>query len=202
MRFAKAWNRPGMSKVATSRWNIAGRKARYRLPVLAADLVSRQVNAIAAAGLSALQAAQAATKTVPVVFFIGENLVETGLVGSLNRPGGNLTGVTTLNTEVGPKRLELLHELVPTSTTVALLVNPTSPVAGALLKDMQAAAGVLGRKLQVVHAAHEADLETAFAGLAKQRPVALVVTTDAIFIRLIERLAGLAMRHGVPTIFQ
>jgi len=171
-----------------------------RLPALAAELVARQVNAIAAAGLSASQAAQNATKTIPVVFFIGENPVETGLVASLNRPGGNFTGVTTLNTEVGPKRLELLHELVPKSTAIALLVNPTSPVADVLSKDMQAAAGVIGRKLQVVHAADEAGLDRVFAGLAK--PAALVVSTDAIFIRLTERLAALALRHGVPAVFQ
>lgn len=171
-----------------------------RLPALAAELVARQVNGIATAGLSASQAAQNATKTIPVVFFIGENPVETGLVASLNRPGGNFTGVTTMNTEVGPKRLELLHELVPKSTAIALLVNPTSPVADALSKGMQAAADVIGRKLQLVHAADEVGLDRVFAGLTK--PTALVVTTDAIFIRLIERLATLALRHGVPTIFQ
>lgn len=164
-----------------------------RLPALAADLVGSQVTAIAAAGISAARAAQGATKTIPTVFFIGENPVETGLVASLSRPGGNLTGVTTLNTEVGPKRLELLHELVPTSTAVGLLVNPTSPVAEALSNDMQAAARVLGRKLHVLHAGSESDFDGVFASLHKLRPSALVVTTDALFIQWIERLASLSL---------
>ena len=173
-----------------------------RLPVLAADLVGRQAAVIAAAGISAARAAKEATKTVPIVFFIGENPVETGLVASLSRPGGNLTGVTTLNTEVGPKRLELLHELVPISTSLALLVNPTSPVAESLSKEMQAAARVLGRKLHVLQAGSEGDLDRVFASLIKLQPVALAVTTDALFIQWIEKLAELALRYKVPTIFQ
>ena len=146
--------------------------------------------------------AKGATNTLPIAFFIGENPIETGLVASLSRPGGNLTGVTTLNTEVGPKRLKLMHELVPASTAIGLLVNPTSPVAEALTNQMQAAARALGRKLYILSASSEGDLDAVFASLPKLAHVALVVTTDAFFIRSIEKLAELALRAEVPAIFQ
>jgi putative ABC transport system substrate-binding protein len=160
------------------------------------------VTVIAATGISAAKAAKGATNTLPIAFFIGENPIETGLVASLSRPGGNLTGVTTLNTEVGPKRLELLHELVPASTAIGLLVNPTSPVAEALTNQMQSAARALGRKLHILSASSEGDLDAVFASLPKLAPVALVVKTDAFFIRSIEKLAELALRAEVPAIFQ
>lgn len=173
-----------------------------RLPSLAADLAGRQMAVIAAAGLSAAKEAKSVAASLPVVFFIGENPVEAGLVASLNRPGGNVTGVTTLNTEVGPKRLELAHELVSPSGAIALLVNPTGPVADSLPDKMQAAAQVLGRKLHVLQASNETEVDAAFVRLTGLQPVVLVITTDAIFIRLSEKLAQLALHHRVPAIFQ
>jgi putative ABC transport system substrate-binding protein len=172
-----------------------------RLPALAADLARHPVRIMVAAGLSATLAAKAAT-ALPVVFFIGEDPVELGLVASLSRPGGNLTGVTTLNTEAGPKRLELARELVPSAKAIALLINPNSPNAEALARRMQAAARTLGRTLILLHAGSERDFDSAFARLVEQRAGALVITTDAFFISRIEQLARLTLRHAVPAIFQ
>jgi putative ABC transport system substrate-binding protein len=139
-----------------------------RFPALAADLVRRQVQVIVAAGgTSSALAAKAATATIPTVFEISADPVQAGFVASLNRPGGNLTGMSTLNVEVGPKRLELLHELVPTATIMAVLVNPTVPrVAETLSRDLQAAARTLGLQFHVVHASTEPDFDTVFATLA------------------------------------
>jgi putative tryptophan/tyrosine transport system substrate-binding protein len=175
-----------------------------RLPVLAAELVHRQVAVIAAAGgtPSAL-AAKAATATIPIVFGVAADPVEVGLVASLNRPGGNLTGVTNLNIEVGPKRLELAHALVPAATIIALLVNPASPaLAESYARDLQAAARTLGLQLQVLHASAERDFDTVFASLARLRAGALVIGPDTFFYARSEQLAALALRHAVPTIFQ
>jgi putative ABC transport system substrate-binding protein len=175
-----------------------------RLPVLAAELVHRQVTVIVAAGgtPSAL-AAQAATKTIPIVFAVAVDPVEVGLVASLKRPGGNLTGVTNLNVEVGPKRLELLRELVPTATIIGLLVNPTSSVlAKQFSRDLQAAAHTLGLQLHVVQASTERDLDTVFATLVQLRAGALVVGPDILFNAQAKQLATLALRHSLPTIFQ
>jgi putative tryptophan/tyrosine transport system substrate-binding protein len=173
-----------------------------RLPALAAELVSRQVAAIATTGTPSAFAAKAATATIPIVFEIGFDPVALGLVGSLNRPGGNVTGVTNSGVEVASKQLELLHELVPTATTVALLVNPTNPtLADALLRDAQPAAGKLGLKLQVLHASTERDFDTAFASLAQLRAGALVIGADVFFINRSEQLAALAVRHAIPASF-
>jgi putative ABC transport system substrate-binding protein len=175
-----------------------------RLPVLAAELVHRQVAVIAAAGgtPSAL-AAKAATATIPIVFGVAADPVEVGLVASLNRPGGNLTGVTNLNIEVGPKRLELAHALVPAATIIALLVNPASPaLAESYSRDLQAAARTLGLQLQVMHASAERDFDTVFATLVQLRAGALVIGPDTFFYARSEQLAALALRHAVPTIFQ
>jgi putative ABC transport system substrate-binding protein len=175
-----------------------------RLPVLAAELVERQVAVIAAAGgtPSAL-AAKAATATIPIVFGVAADPVEVGLVASMNRPGGNLTGVTNLNMEVGPKRLELAHALVPAATVIALLVNPTSPaLAETYSRELQAAASSLGLQLQVLHASTERDFDTVFATLAQLRAGALVIGPDTFFYARREQLAALALRHGVPAIFQ
>jgi putative ABC transport system substrate-binding protein len=173
-----------------------------RLPALAAELISSQVAVIATTGTPSTFAAKAATATIPIVFEIGFDPVALGLVGSLNRPGGNVTGVTNSGVEVASKQLELLHELVPTATTVALLVNPTNPtLADALLRDAQPAAGKLGLKLHVLHASTERDFDTAFASLAQLRAGALVIGADVFFINRSEQLAALAVRHAIPASF-
>jgi putative ABC transport system substrate-binding protein len=174
-----------------------------RLPTLAADLVARQVSVIVAGGLRAALVAKAATTTIPIVFQVGSDPVEIGLVASLNRPGGNLTGISNLNVELGSKRLELLHELVPTATAIALLVNPTNPViAEALSKELLAAAGVLGLQIHVLHASTEQDFTTVFASIVQQKAGALVIATDPFLISRGEQLAALAVRHAVPAISQ
>ena len=174
-----------------------------RLPALAADLASRQVSVIAAPGSTpAALAAKAASTTIPIVFFTGANPVQVGLVASLNRPGGNLTGVTSLNVEVGPKRLELLHELIPTATVVGLLVNPINPNAETLSRDVQAAALTLGQQIHVLRASTDRELETAFATLGDLRANGLVIGADGFFVSRSEQLATLAVRHKLPTIFQ
>jgi putative ABC transport system substrate-binding protein len=175
-----------------------------RLPALAAELVHREVTVIAAAGgtPSAL-AAKAATATIPIVFGVAVDPVEVGLVASLNRPGGNLTGVTNLNAEVGPKRLELLHELLPAATIIAVLVDPTSPtLAEAFLRDLQAAARALGVRLHVLHATSERDFDAVFATVAQVRASALIIGPGILFVARSEQLAVLAARHAVPTVFQ
>jgi putative tryptophan/tyrosine transport system substrate-binding protein len=175
-----------------------------RLPALAADLVRRQVAVIAVPGSTpGTLAAKAATTTIPIVFWIGGDPVASGLVASLNRPGGNLTGVTTLNVEVGPKRLELLHELVPTATIIGLLVNPTSPtLAEPTTRHLQAAARALGLQLHVLHASAERDFDSVFATLAQLRAGALVIGPDPFFNSRSEQLAALTVRHAVPAIYQ
>jgi putative ABC transport system substrate-binding protein len=178
-----------------------------RLPALAADLVRRKVAVLAAPGGSgAVLAAKAATTTIPIVFETGADPVALGLVASLNRPGGNVTGVTSLNTEVTPKRLELLHELVPTARTFALLVDPTNPNSEILLRDSQAAARNLGVQLHVLDASTERDFDTVFATLVQLRAGGLVISgaiSGAITSGAVgERLAASALRHGVPTIAQ
>ena len=175
-----------------------------RLPAFAAELVRREVTVIAAAGgtPSAL-AAKAATATIPIVFGVAVDPVEVGLVASLNRPGGNLTGVTNLNAEVGPKRLELLHELLPAATIIAVLVDPTSPtLAEAFLRDLQAAARALGVRLHVLHATSERDFDAVFATVAQVRASALIIGPGILFVARSEQLAVLAARHAVPTVFQ
>jgi putative ABC transport system substrate-binding protein len=148
-------------------------------------------------------AAKAATATIPIVFGVAVDPVEVGLVASLNRPGGNLTGVTNLNAEVGPKRLELLHELLPAATIIAVLVDPTSPtLAEAFLRDLQAAARALGVRLHVLHATSERDFDAVFATVAQVRASALIIGPGILFVARSEQLAVLAARHAVPTVFQ
>jgi len=173
-----------------------------RLPELAADLVRRRVAVIAALSPPAAMAAKAATATIPIVFSIAGDPVQIGLVASLNRPGGNLTGETSLNVEVGPKQLELLHQLVPTATIIALLVNPTSPyIAEYTTKDVQAAR-TLGLQLHVLHASAERDFDAAFAALAQLRAGGLVISSDVLFNNRLDQLVALGARHAVPTIYQ
>jgi ABC-type uncharacterized transport system substrate-binding protein len=174
-----------------------------RLPSLAADLVQQKVTVIAATTTPATLAAKAATSTVPIVFTTGGDPVQLGLVASLNRPGGNLTGVTNLNVEVVPKRLELARELFPGATTFALLVNPVNPVAATVSKDLEAIADTLGVRLHVLHARTEADFEAAFAMAMQLRAAALVITAaDPWFGSHAAQLGALALRHSVPTIYQ
>jgi putative tryptophan/tyrosine transport system substrate-binding protein len=175
-----------------------------RLPAFAADLVRRKVSVIVALGSTpAALAAKAATATISVVFMVGIDPVQAGLVTSLARPGGNVTGVTNVNTELGPKRLELLHELLPTTDTFALLVNPASPlIAETATRDLQSAAHALGLKLSILNASTERDFETAFATLAQIRASGLLIVPDAFFISHREQLAALTLRHAVPSITQ
>jgi putative ABC transport system substrate-binding protein len=146
--------------------------------------------------------AKAATKTIPIVFTIGFDPVAAGLVDSLNRPGGNLTGVTSLNLELGLKRLELLHELIPAATTIAFLVNPTSPSAETQLRDVQGVVRTMGLELHVLRASSERDFDTVFASLVQLRAGGLMIGPDALFNSRSEQLAALAVRHAVPAIFQ
>jgi putative ABC transport system substrate-binding protein len=175
-----------------------------RLPALAAELVRRQVAVIAApASTPAALAAKAATTTIPIVFQVGTDPIAAGLVGSLARPGGNATGVTNLNTELGPKRLELLRQLIPTASTIALLVNPTSPfITETMSREMQSAAAALGLQLHIVQASTEHDFATVFETLAQLRASALVIAPDALFISKSEQLGALTVRHAMPAITQ
>ena len=171
-----------------------------RLPELAADLVGRQVAVIFAGGPAA-HVAKAATTTIPIVFVSGEDPVEFGLVASLNRPGGNITGVSTFNAVVGSKRFELLHELVPNAAVTALLVNPKYPSAGSETRETQAAARAIGLSLIILNASTESEIDAAFATLVRQRIGALVVTGDPFFVSRRDKLVALAARHAVPTIY-
>jgi putative tryptophan/tyrosine transport system substrate-binding protein len=174
-----------------------------RLPELAADLVRRRVTVIASlGGIPAALAAKAATSTIPIVFNTGVDPVQLGLVASLNRPGGNLTGVTGLAGELIAKRLELLHEIVPAATVVAALINSADPNGGNLSRDLQAAARILGLQLHVLHASTERDFDAVFTTLGELRAGALVIAADTVFISGSARLAALALRHAVPTVFQ
>jgi putative ABC transport system substrate-binding protein len=173
-----------------------------RLPALAAELVSRRVAAIAASSTPAAFAAKRATTTIPIVFEVGFDPVEVGLVASLNRPGGNLTGVTNSGVEVAAKQLELLHELVPTATRIALLVNPSnSTLTERLLRDTQVTAAKLGLQLDVLNASAERDLDGVFATLTQLRAGALLIGADALFIEQSRQLAALTIRHAIPASF-
>ena len=174
-----------------------------RLPELAAELVRDHVAAIITGSTPGAFAAKAATTTIPIIFYLGTDPVEVGLVASLNRPNGNLTGVTNLGVILGPKQLELMHELVPTATVMALLLNPTSPVlAEPQSRDIQAAARVLGIELHVLHASTDRDFDMVFATLVRLRAAALVIGTDAFFSSRSKQLAELTVRHAIPTIYQ
>jgi ABC-type uncharacterized transport system substrate-binding protein len=189
----------GQNVTIEYRW-AAGRND--KLSELTADLVHRQPAVIVAPTTPSVLAAKVATETIPIVFFVAGDPVDLGLVASLRRPGGNLTGATTLTLEVGPKWLQLLHEMVPNVTSLALLINPTSPnLAEAQSKDLQTAARSRGLQLHVLQASTEADFETAFESLAQLRAGGLVISSDSFFFSRSDRLAALAARHAVPAIF-
>jgi putative tryptophan/tyrosine transport system substrate-binding protein len=172
-----------------------------RVSAMAAELVRRQV-AVIVANTPGTMAVKAATATIPIVFTTARDPVEMGLVASLSRPGGNVTGATQLHEELLPKRLELAHQLVPMATILAVLVNPTYPNTEIELRDLEAAARALGLQLHVLHASTERDFDTVFATLVRLRPGALVIASDAFFLGRSEQLAALALRHAVPAIFQ
>jgi putative ABC transport system substrate-binding protein len=174
-----------------------------RLPALAADLVGRRVAVIATtSGLPPVLAAKAATSTIPIVFTVGGDPVEFGLVASLSRPGSNLTGVSILNVELAPKRLELLRELVPAATVIALLVNPMNPNAETQSQEVQKAAHALGIELRILRASADRDLDAVFASLAQLRIGGLVIGADIFFVSRIEQITTSALRHALPTISQ
>ncbi len=172
-----------------------------RLPMLAADLVGRRVAVIVSNG-PPIKTLKAATSTIPIVFAVGFDPLAFGLVTSLSRPGGNLTGVSILDVEIGPKRLELLRELIPTATVVALLVNPTTPAANAIARDVQAAARVLGLQLHVLHAASDRDFDAVFAALARLRADALIIGADPFFTSRSRQLGELTLARRVPAIYE
>jgi len=173
-----------------------------RLALLADDLVRRQVSVIAATSTPANLIAKAATHSIPIVFTTGNDPVKLGLVESLSRPGGNVTGVTQLTGEVAPKRIELAHDLIPKATGIALLINPKNPNAEAVTRDSQAAAATLGLQFYVLYASTEAELDVAFTTFGHTGAGVLVIGTDAFYIDGAKKLAALAIRHSVPTIFE
>jgi putative tryptophan/tyrosine transport system substrate-binding protein len=172
-----------------------------RLPTMAAELVQRQVTLIVAFSTPAARAAKAATTTIPIVFTTTSDPVQIGFVASLNRPGGNMTGVTVRGVEVGPKHLELLREAVPAAKIVALLVNPTNPQTDALSKNLQAAAHTFGLELHVLNASTEREFDTVFATLGELRVDGLIIGSDVLFTTSSGQLAALTVQHAVPAIF-
>ena len=173
-----------------------------RLPALAADLVSRRVAVIVPiGGAPATLAAKAATSTIPIVFNLGADPIELGLVTNLNRPGGNITGIAMMIVEIETKRLELLHELAPASTSLAILLNPSNAQAQTQERDAQRAARVIGRQVLVLKAGTEHEIEMAFAALVRERAGALLVGGDAFFASQVTLFVVLTARHAIPTIY-
>jgi len=173
-----------------------------RLPALAADLVRRQVTVIATVGPPPAFAAKAATSTIPVVFVVGIDPVQSGLVASLNRPGGNITGVVILSEELAAKRLDLLHELVPTAAVVAVLVNPSNPVSDPQTRNLQDAARSLGLQLHVLRASTASEIDAAFGALVELRAGALVFGGGPFFTNQRAQIVALAAHHEVPAIYR
>jgi putative ABC transport system substrate-binding protein len=172
-----------------------------RLPTLAADLVGRKVGVITTGGISPTLAAKSATSTIPIVFLIGTDPVEDRLVASLARPGGNLTGVTVLNVDLIAKRFQLLSELVPQASVIALLVNPNNPSTERLIGEVQQAARARGMQIHILKAGSETEIETAFASLAQLPAGALAVSGDPVFTSRRQQLVALASRYAIPTIY-
>jgi putative ABC transport system substrate-binding protein len=172
-----------------------------RLAAMASDLVQRKVTAIVTAGpVSTAKAAKAATDTIPIIFAVGGDPVAFGIVDSFNRPGGNITGVTNLNFELGQKRLELLHEMIPGATRIALLVNPTTPLAEPMTKDLATAATSMGLELRIERATSEQEIDNAFAAFADWRAQGLVIGADAYFGVKSEQLGALVTRNALAAI--
>ena len=169
-----------------------------RLPELAKDLVRRQVKVIIALGGAASVAAKSATTTIPVAFYTGEDPVSLGLVPSLNRPSGNLTGIATLSSAVMAKRLEQLHELAPRAVVFAALINPMNPYAAISTQEAQNAARALGKDIVIVHAGSDEELEPAFAALSQAKVGALLIAPDGLFIFRAAQVAALSVRHAIP----
>jgi putative ABC transport system substrate-binding protein len=200
--FRKGLNETGFVEGKNVAFEYRWAQGRFeRLPALALDLVSRQPAVIATVTLPAALAAKAASSAIPVVFVIGEDPVKVGLVASFSRPGGNVTGMTNFMNVLGAKRLELVSEAVPKATLLALLVNPNNPNAEVDSRDLQAAADALRRRLQVLRASSEPEIETAFAAIIEQKVDALFVNIDPFLFSRREQLTTLAARHGVPTIY-
>jgi len=190
----------GQNVVIEYRW-AEGRSD--RLPGMAADLIHRQVTVIAATTTPAALAAKAATTTIPIVFETGSDPIELGLVASLSRPGGNITGASSWNTAVASKRLELLHEVVPTAKVIGLLVNPTNPVlAEPNTRSVQAAAHNLGLELHVLNASTEGDFDAVFANMTQLRVGGLVIGPDPFFTSRSGQLATLTARHAMPVVYE
>ena len=173
-----------------------------RLAALAADLVRRRVSVIVAAGNAATRAAKAATNRIPVVFNVGGDPVKFGLIASLNRPGGNLTGISRVSAELIPKRLELLREVLPSTSVMALLVNPTNPATESVVKDAHVTARSLGLQLDVLTAITEVEIDMAFSTMAQPGAGGLLIGNDPFFSSITDKLAALTVRHAVPAIFQ
>jgi len=189
----------GQNVVIEYRWAEGGNE---RLPSLVADLVQRKVNVIAATSTPAAIVAKAATTTIPIVFTTADDPVRLGLVASLNRPGGNVTGATQATVEVAPKQLQLLHELVPKARVMALLVNPAIPtLADSSTRALQAAARTLGLNLHVLNASTEGEFNGVFAKLIQLRAGGLVIGSDPFFTSRTEQLAALAVHHAVPAVY-
>jgi putative ABC transport system substrate-binding protein len=189
----------GQNLVIEYRWA----EGRYdRLPSLAADLVGRKVDVIATGGMPSALAAKSATSTIPIVFLIGTDPVELGLIPSLARPGGNLTGIAVMATELMPKRLELLSELVPQAGEIALLVNAHNASAEPMMRDVQEAVRAKGRQLHTLKAGTESEIDVAFTTLVELQAGALLVGTDSFFSSRREQLVGLAARHAIPAIYE
>jgi putative ABC transport system substrate-binding protein len=188
----------GRNLVIEYRW--AGNQA-DRLPALAADLVQLRVAAIVTSGLVSTLAAKAATTSIPIVFSAGADPVQLGLVASLNRPGGNLTGFNNVTSELGTKGLALLHELVPGTETIGFLENPNNPVFEITTRDVLAAAPVVGLKVQILKAGNDREIDAAFVSLVQARSGALLVGNDLFLNNRIERLIELAAHHAIPTMY-
>jgi putative tryptophan/tyrosine transport system substrate-binding protein len=178
-------------------------EGRYdRLPALAADLVARKVDVIVASATPGIAAAKGATSTIPIIFLGGGDLVAAGLVASLARPGGNLTGISIFSRELNPKRLDLLSELVPEAKVIALLVNPNNSGAEPTIRDVQEAAGAKGVQLHTLKAGSESEIDAAFVGLIQLHADAIVVGSDPFFNSRREQFVAMAARHAVPAIYE